>query len=203
MVETSGGILSETWSPTDSRMEDPMSDAIDHLKREHETILLSLKILGRFNAAIDSGRTPPRTDLADCVGFLKEFADRCHHGKEENVLFPALVEAGFSDPSGSIEAMISEHLLGRDYVRTMDLATSSGPDCLTFAYAARQYASLLHHHIQKEDDVLFPMAERALDAARLGKMSQSFEEYEVRTIGRHRRDELNQKLEELRRKYLQ
>ena len=98
--------------------------------------------------------------------------------------------------------MISEHLLGRDYVRTMDLAASSGPDYLTFAYAARRYASLLHHHIQKEDDVLFPMAESALDAARFERMSGSLEEYEVRTIGRRRRDELNQKLEELRRKYL-
>jgi hemerythrin-like domain-containing protein len=184
-------------------MEDLMNKAVDHLKREHETILLSLRVLDELSANINSGSTPPKADLANLVGFLKEFADKCHHGKEESVLFPAMVEAGFPDSGGPIETMLSEHLLGRDYLRAMDLATSSGPDYLTFVYAARHYASLLRSHIQKEDNVWFPMAEKTLDAARFGKMPGSLEEYEERAIGRGRQEQLHQMLEQLRLKYLQ
>ena len=71
-----------------------MSKAIDDLKHEHEAILSSLKILDKFSADINNGSTPAKIDLGNFVQFLKEFADDCHHGKEERMLFPALIEAG-------------------------------------------------------------------------------------------------------------
>ena len=179
-----------------------MSKAIDDLRLEHETILSSIAVLDKFSADVNEGSTPAKIDLANFVGFLKEFADRCHHGKEEDMLFPALVQAGMPEHGGPIEAMRMEHLLGKDYIREMDLAIASGPDYLTFAYAARRYSSLLHNHIQKENNVLFPMAEMTLDKARLGKMSKSFEEYEERVVGHGRHEELHQMLTGLRHKYL-
>ena len=180
-----------------------MSKAIDDLKHEHEAILSSLKILDKFSAAVNDGSTPAKIDLGNFVGFLKEFADKCHHGKEEAMLFPALIEAGLSEHGGPIEAMLSEHLQGRDYMREMDLAISSGPDYLTFAYAARCYSSLLQNHIRKENNVLFPIAEKTLDRARLEKMSESFGEHEERVIGHGRHEELHQMLKELQLKYLE
>jgi hemerythrin-like domain-containing protein len=108
-----------------------MSKAIDGLKDEHEAVLASLKILDRIVADISKGATPAGQDLGDFVGFLKEFADKCHHGKEEGLLFPALVDAGLPEHGGPIAVMLSEHFQGRDYIRDMDLAIASGPDYIT------------------------------------------------------------------------
>jgi hemerythrin-like domain-containing protein len=179
-----------------------MSKAIDDLKHEHEVILSALQILDQFSTDVSNGSTPPKTDLLNFVGFLKEFADTCHHGKEERMLFPALIEAGLSEYAGPIKVMLAEHLQGRDYMREMDLAISSESDYLTFAYAARNYSSLLKNHIQKENEVLFPMAEKTLYRARLERMAKSFEEHEEWVIGRVRHEELYQLLKELRLKYL-
>ena len=179
-----------------------MSKAIDDLKQEHDVILSSLQILDKFSADVSEGTAPAKIDLLNFVGFLKEFADNCHHGKEEKILFPALVEAGFSQHAGPIKVMLAEHLQGRDYMKQMDLAISSGPDYLTFAYAARNYSSLLKNHIKRENDVLFPMAESTVDSARLEKISEAFDEYEEKVIARGRHEELQQLLNELRLKYL-
>jgi hemerythrin-like domain-containing protein len=179
-----------------------MSKAINDLKHEHEVILSSLQILDQFCTDVSSGFAPEKIDLLNFVGFLKQFTDTCHHGKEEGMLFPALIEAGLSEHAGPIKAMVAEHLQGKDYIREMDLAISAGPDYLTFAYAARNYSSLLKSHIQKEDDVLFPMAEKTLGRARLERMSKSFEEHEERVIGLVRHEQLHQLLKELRLKYL-
>src|SRR3972149_5499350 len=155
-----------------------MSKAIDDLKHEHEAILSALKILDKIRTDIGKGSTPPKIDLSNFIGFLKEFADKCHHGKEEGMLFPALVAAGIPQHAGPIAVMLAEHLQGRDYIREMDLAIASEPDYVTFAYAARNYSGLLQNHIQKENNVLFPMAEDTLEESKLEQLFESFEEHE-------------------------
>ena len=180
-----------------------MSKAIDELKDEHQAILSSLRILDKFSAAVNEGLAPEPADLAALVGFLGDFAGRCHHGKEEEVLFPALYGVGLSEHSDPIAQILSEHLLGRDYVRDMHHALSSGPDYLTFAYAARGYSSLLRGHVRKEDSVLFPMAEKILDPVRLGRMCSSFKEYQQSLFAQDRHAQLHEMLRGLRLKYLE
>ena len=179
-----------------------MSKAIEDLKHEHEAILSSLKILDRIAADIDKGSTPDKVDLGNFIGFLKEFADKCHHGKEEGMLFPALINAGIPEKGGPIGVMLSEHVEGRKFIKDMDNAIASTPDYEAFAAAARHYSSLLQNHIQKENSVLFPMAEQTLDKAHLEQLYQSFEEHEEKVIGHGRHEELHQMLKELQSKYL-
>ncbi len=52
------------------------------------------------------------------------FADQCHHGKEEDLLFPAMEAAGIPRESGPIGVMLEEHNIGRQYVRGMAEAVS-------------------------------------------------------------------------------
>ena len=179
-----------------------MSKAIDDLRHEHEAILSALKILDRITAEIGKGSTPSKMDLSNFIGFLKEFADKCHHGKEEGMLFPALIAAGMPEKAGPIAVMLAEHAQGRDYIRQMDHATVSGPDYVTFAYAAQNYSRLLQEHIQKENNVLFPMAEDALDQSKLDQLLGSFEEHEEKVIGHGRHEELHRMLRELQTKYM-
>ena len=179
-----------------------MSRAIDDLKHEHEAILSALNMLDTISEGIGSGSTPDGGDLGNFISFLKEFADKCHHGKEEGMLFPALIAAGMSEKSGPVAVMLAEHLQGRDYIREMDHAIASGPDYVTFAHAARAYSSLLKNHIQKENNMLFPMAEDALEVGKLEQLYKSFEEHEEKVIGHGRHEELHQILKDLRTKYM-
>lgn len=100
---------------------------------------------------------------ADAVEFFQVFADRCHHGKEEELLFPLLEKRGFSREGGPTAVMRSEHETGRAQVRAMGEAveaarrndSSAAP---RFVRDARAYVWHLREHIQKEDHCLFPMA---------------------------------------------
>ncbi len=179
-----------------------MSRAIDDLKHEHDAILSSLKILDKMSADISKGSKPAKEDLSAFIGFLKEFADKCHHGKEEGLLFPALVDAGLPEHGGPIAVMLSEHSQGRDLIREMDQAIAAGPDYVTFSYAASAYSSLLKNHIEKENSVLFPIAEKTLEPSRMEQLYNSFEEHEEKVIGHGRHEELHRMLKELMSKYL-
>ena len=161
-----------------------------------------LKILDTINADIEKGSTPGKADLSNFLGFLKEFADKCHHGKEEGILFPALIRAGMPEHGGPIEVMLSEHIQGRKYIKEMDQAITKGPDYRAFSNAAKQYSMLLKNHIKKENDVLFPMADQALDKGRLEEIYGAFEEHEEKVIGHGRHEELHKMLKELNSKYL-
>lgn len=175
-----------------------MSKAIDDLKHEHEAILAALQILDRMTGA---GTQVPREDILGFIGFLKEFADKCHHGKEEGVLFPALAKASTPLKHGPVRAMLHEHEQGRRYIRAMERAAADPPDYAGFAEAARQYSALLRRHIQKENDVLLAMAEQFLPVERLNAIYDAFERHEERIIGRGRHEELHKLLKGLERKY--
>ncbi len=179
-----------------------MSKAIEDLKHEHEAILSALAILDKIAESIDRGSAPGKTDLRNFIGFLKEFADKCHHGKEEGMLFPALVKAGIPERGGPIGVMLSEHVQGRNLIAQMEASIVSAVDQRAFATAAKQYSSLLQDHIRKENNVLFPMAEKTLDGAVLEKLYGSFEEHEEKVIGQGRHEELHKILKELKAKYL-
>jgi hemerythrin-like domain-containing protein len=101
------------------------------------------------------------------LDFFKGFVDRCHHGKEEHVLFPELKKKGLPSEGGSIGVMLVEHDAGRRYIREMSddlerLRRGDGDAIRDIRENARGYQDLLQGNIQKENRVLFPMADRLL-----------------------------------------
>ncbi len=143
-------------------------EAIETLKSEHRLIEQVIDALVAFAAAAQAG-AEDRPELARFVRFIREFADQHHHGKEEGVLFEAMVQAGFPRQAGPIGVMLHEHDLGRQQVAILAaLAEAAAPwtagDRARLAEAARGYGELLRAHIQKEDGVLYPMAEQRLPA---------------------------------------
>lgn len=78
-----------------------MSTAIEALRHEHDAILFALKILDSMGRRAAVGDTIDRSDVNEFLGFLREFADKCHHGKEEGLLFPALIDAGLPCQGGA------------------------------------------------------------------------------------------------------
>ncbi len=130
------------------------------LRAEHRLILEVAAVLERV---LDSG-TVDTDSLTDCVTFFRLFADACHHGKEEDLLFPALESEGMPVDSGPIAVMLHEHRIGREFVGRMaaalpGVADEDAASKVEFAAAGRGYIELIRGHIAKEDGVLFEMAD--------------------------------------------
>jgi len=178
-----------------------MSNAITDLMNDHEAILSAIQILDRMIATLDKTSSVDGKDIHDFIGFLKEFADKCHHGKEEGHLFPAMVRAGIPEQGGPIGVMLAEHARGRQFIREMEDAISNNVDYVKFRAAASGYATLLRTHIHKENGILFPMAERVLTEKQLGELYNGFEEHEEKVIGQGRHEELHALLKSLQGKY--
>jgi hemerythrin-like domain-containing protein len=177
------------------------------LKEEHQGMLLMLRILEKIAAKLESSEEVDLGHLERIGDFFRVFADKCHHGKEEDLLFPAMERAGISREGGPIGVMLLEHEQGRGYLRGMANALANhkkgDPSALTdFAGDARNYVDLLTRHIGKEDQVLFPMGERVLSKDIQAKLSQGFEKIEVERIGEGTHEEFHKFLEKLKALYL-
>lgn len=181
--------------------------ATQELRDEHEGIMTALAVLDRLANEIEAGRTVSIDDLEQIVDFLKTFADRCHHGKEEDLLFPALERAGIPKENGPIGVMLTDHTHGREYIRAMSDALAgmregkpdSGP---AFASAAHGYVRLLSSHIEKENQVLFVMAERVLPPEEHDRLAKEFECVEQERIGPGVHERYHALLDRLRQEYL-
>jgi hemerythrin-like domain-containing protein len=178
-----------------------MSKAIDDLRHDHDAILSALQIMENMNRQITEGTEISRDDIAGFIGFLKEFIDKCHHGKEERILFPAMMKAGVPEKGGPIGMMLSEHTKGRQLIRDMETAMLSTPNYEQFVKSAEDYSSLLKTHILKENNVLFQTAEKVLAGLQLDNIYDQFGEHEEKVIGQGRHEELHKMLKDLKKKY--
>ena len=124
--------------------------AIERLKAEHDLTERGLNLLERAVKRLEAGQRTPEGFAQWAARFLQQFADQCHHAKEEDVFFPVLKQRGIPAEGGPIGVMLHEHVLGRDCVGRMREASQAQPfDARTFAKAARQYIPLLRQHIFK------------------------------------------------------
>ncbi|MGQ9576713.1 MAG: hemerythrin domain-containing protein [Thermoguttaceae bacterium] len=153
------------------------------LSQEHRVIEQVLACLEKIveNATLD--RKLDGQAARDAIEFFRAFADRCHHGKEEARLFPAMEAKGFSPECGPTAVMRAEHDLGRLRVREMeaaiDAAAAGQKEAIDrFTGHARAYVELLRQHIQKEDHCLFAMADQALSEAEQAGLLAAFEKVE-------------------------
>ena len=158
-------------------------DAIETLMTEHRLIEQVLDALVGFADGIRRRGTTEKEELARFVQFLRDFADGCHHGKEEGVLFAAMVDHGFPREGGPIAVMLHEHTQGRSLIRALDLKATqpqdwSDGDRQAIADAAYAYSNLLHAHIHKEDAILYPMAEQHLPPEAMQEVADACERYE-------------------------
>lgn len=153
--------------------------ATEVLTAEHRIIETVLKALEKLARA---GETSSLGDWSKAIDFLRNFADKCHHLKEENLLFPALEERGIPREGGPIGMMLAEHTEGRGYVRAMAAALESNSRQI-LCREATAYIRLLREHIMKEDEVLFQMADSVLSAEDQHRLLRDFSEHEEREIG--------------------
>jgi hemerythrin-like domain-containing protein len=165
-----------------------------HHHSEKATELLSdeHRVIERVLAVLETlTQTPVESAIENwkkALDFFSHFADQCHHFKEEQVLFPAMEERGIPRDGGPIGMMLMEHEEGRTYVRSMLAATAlvetkneAAKEILVDK--AKAYLRLLKDHIQKEDEILFKIADDVISPDEQKQLLRSFEEHEAKEIG--------------------
>jgi hemerythrin-like domain-containing protein len=165
-----------------------MENATEVLRKEHKGILKMLDVTEEVARRLAAGQQVAPEVLTNLLEFFRLFADRCHHGKEEDLLFPRLQEKGMPRAGGPIGVMLAEHDQGRSLVKQMAEAAEAYKSGATgsgsrWAEAARGYCTLLRGHIDKENNVLFVMAERMLTPAEQKELAEEFERVEVEKMG--------------------
>ncbi len=160
------------------------SAAIAMLEREHEIILKATGALARLASALDEGKAVDAGMLGEAVRFLRQYADTCHHGKEEDLLFPAIGAHGMPEEGGPVGMMMQEHVEVRAQIDAFaDAVTAYGagePGAgARLAGALAPIPELYGDHIWKENNVLYPMAEQLLAPAALDELERRFQDVEA------------------------
>ena len=179
-----------------------MKTATEILRHEHDAILNMLEATEEVARRLGNKEGVEPRILDDLVEFFRLFADRCHHGKEEDLLFPLLEKKGMPRGGGPIGVMLMEHDHGRDLVRQMSeaaefYAKGNNDAGMRWAAAAFQYVPLLREHIAKENQVLFVMAERMLSSDEQRTLAQAFEKVEIEKMGAGTHERLHAMMDKL------
>jgi hemerythrin-like domain-containing protein len=163
-------------------------EATEILMSEHRVIERVIASLEAASARLERGEAVRPGFFVDASDFVKGFADGCHHRKEEGVLFVAMEANGMPADSGPIAVMLMEHEQGRQYNRGMRsaaerLAAGDASARDDVVQNAQGYATLLRQHIQKEDNILFPMADQVIPMQAQAQVAEGFEHVEHEETG--------------------
>ena len=151
----------------------------DILEAEHHVIQKIVGAMAVLAEGLGAGQEPPVETLRTIVEFMRTFADKCHHGKEEVHLFPFLEKRGVPARGCPMGALLHEHEQGRTLVTQLAQATeavasgtASARDAVTAAL--RGLIELYPNHIWKEEYLLFPMTNKVLGAADQQQLLKQF-----------------------------
>ncbi len=163
-------------------------EATQILMDEHRVIERVLTALEKAAGSAAENKPIQPGYFLEAADFIKGFADGCHHAKEEKVLFEAMVSSGIPREGGPVGVMLAEHEQGRTFVRAMRAGAEkwqAGDDTgrSEVVVAANGYVELLRAHIYKEDNVLFPLAERVIAPEAQQRVSEDFERIEHEETG--------------------
>jgi hemerythrin-like domain-containing protein len=163
----------------------------ESLRRDHSLIEKMLKALDTTSALLKSGKAIPAPILDQMIDFTKNFTIVCHHGKEEDSLFPALEKSGMPREGGPIARMLFEHEVTKQLASRMEESAknylqSGIPDALVADI--KGYIDHVALHLAKENHRLFMMADMLLQgkAEQVSSELAQSEEAKLKELGKTR-----------------
>lgn len=166
-------------------------DGIVLMIDEHKYIKRMLEVVRKACSGIMNGKEIDFSDFENIIDFIRNYADKHHHGKEEKFLFNRMVdEIGGAAEKLVRYGMLIEHDFGRLFIKELEEAIArvkAGNEeaKLDIIANAISYTHLLYRHIDKEDNVVYTFAKRKLCEETLNKINlecNTFEE-EMNTMG--------------------
>lgn len=182
-----------------------MIDVTKEQKREHRVIEEALNVLNHVCVRFEKSEEVDPEIIAKTLEFLRIFADKCHHGKEQDLLFPALEMNGVSRKDSIIGRLRREHEIAEKFLWNVERAlqdykggdTTARKDILQ---NARAYQELLRQHIDKEDNTLYPLAEKELSEEVKRGLLSAYERFENEVIGEGVHERYHHLIENMKRK---
>ncbi|HXG06353.1 MAG TPA: hemerythrin domain-containing protein [Nitrososphaera sp.] len=173
-----------------------MSSTTESLRRDHNLIEKMLRALDTTTALLKSGKIIPAAILEQVIDFTKNFTIVCHHGKEEDSLFPALENSGMPREGGPIARMLFEHEVTKQLAAKMEESARNYLQSGTSDALVSDIKAYIDHvalHLAKENHRLFMMADMILqgksqqvnndlaqsEAAKLKELGKTREHYET------------------------
>lgn len=155
-----------------------MKNITQILSDEHQIILKVIDAVNSECDELEKGKTLDISFFQKTINFIKNYADKFHHAKEEDILFKAMLENVEHLHCNPIPVMLHEHDEGRTFVYGMEQGVSEN-NTNKIIQNARGYGKLLRDHIYKEDNVLYPMAEEALSDEQKELVNKKYTEVEL------------------------
>lgn len=159
-------------------------NSIDLMVEEHVYIKRMLAVVREYCMRILNNEKVSYEDFYDIIDFIRNYADRHHHGKEETMLFNRMLEEMGPIADKLIRhGMNVEHDLGRLHVQEMEAALKRVLEGdmearLDLIANAVSYTHLLNRHIDKEDGVVYKFAQNNLQKETLEKLDTECEAFE-------------------------
>jgi hemerythrin-like domain-containing protein len=159
--------------------------AIEKLLDEHHLISRMVNVLTVLHKSLESDDQADVKVLTDVVDFFRMFVDKNHHTKEEDALFPTLEKHAVNPEGCTIQSLKNEHEQSRILTTKLSDAvgkykagdpTAINQICITI----RNSIDLYNDHVWRENILLFPAAEKALQESELNDVTRSYGEIEKR-----------------------
>jgi hemerythrin-like domain-containing protein len=158
-------------------------------------LMIEHRLIERMLAVIDvelgrirrSRRTDPLL-IDTTVDFIHVYADRTHHGKEEEIFFRELAKKPLSETDRRLlDELIEDHVFGRKITGELVEANNryrKGDESSLQVIASRLQTLVTFYpaHIEKEDKVFFPAATQHLSAEEQKAMLEAFWEFDRKMI---------------------
>jgi hemerythrin-like domain-containing protein len=177
------------------------------LIEEHKAVRVILNALVSMCDKLGSGERVEPAHFEKVIVFVRNMADRAHHMKEEDLLFEKMESAGVSREEMLADAITTEHDLSRGYIRGISdalMAYSMGDDSAgrVITENASKYVALLRDHIDKEEQVIFPLADKHLSEDAKSELVEAFEKINLEVVGMDKLEEYMGIVTLLRNTYL-
>ena len=177
---------------------------VQDLKDEHSGIIAMLDVMKKVATRLKNREEVKKEHLEKIVEFLSNFADKCHHGKEEGILFPEVVKNVSN--LFMVNELLGEHKTGRDYIRgiaeSLKYYDTGSPDAYHIATNMEGYIFLLTEHINKESKSLFPIVDKQIPDKVQFEIEEQFETLERDVIGEGKHEQYHGCLKDLKKIYL-
>lgn len=145
------------------------SPPMKKLVNEHKLIKRWVALIPGLVENFDINSEEDRNLIREGVDFIRSYADKYHHAKEEEILFKY-----FDENLDILKVMHEDHENARAHVRAI-LEALDKKDKEAISEHLKAYHELLSEHIKKEDEILYPWMDRNLSITQIGELFSKFD----------------------------
>jgi len=155
---------------------------------EHRLIERMIAVIRRTLGQVEQTRSIDPYFVDTAVDFIRVYADRTHHGKEEHILFRGLGKKDLSDEDLRVmNELIEEHVFGRETTKALVAANTryrngDAPELAEVTSRLRTLIEFYPKHIEKEDKVFFPASRAYFSVKEDQEMLTEFWEFDRKMI---------------------